>query len=245
MIDHDAMVTQILVASYGTVLYYSSTSMTTPMSTPMTTTTTTTNTTTIDEGDNNTQPCFSSLQSRKFRAPLCTEVCQLCPSMDLVVLGLEQGNHHHNQTGQAAAAGSSSSSSSSSSTLWIHRVISWQKLATLPFPDHPATRCVWSPDGRQLAVAVACGGENHHHQQVQLFGVESLSNPPATMGAASTAPDHILELPEQQHQEIVGLSWAHVGQPHPTAWTLTEEEREAQISWRYVFEWVDKDAVCI
>jgi hypothetical protein len=194
------------------------------MSTPMTTTTT-------DEGDTNTRPCFSSIQSRKFWAPLCNEVCQLCPSMDLVVLGLEQGNHSNINNNNDNSGGQAAAVSSSSSTLWIHRAISWQKLATLPFHDHPATRCVWSPDGRQLAVAVACTGANNR-QQVQLFGVESLSNPPATMGAASTTPNHILELPEQQ--EIVGLSWAHVGQPHPTAWTLTEEEREARVSWRYV-----------
>jgi hypothetical protein len=178
---------------------------------------------TTDEGDT-PQPCFSSIQSRKFWAPLCHEVCQLCPSMDLVVLGLEGNNNH----GQAVAA--------SSSTLWIHRAISWQKLATLPFHDNPATRCVWSPDGRQLAVACGGGANNNHQKtkvQVQLFGVESLSNPPATMGATSTTPNHILEF-ESSEQEIVGLSWAHVGQPHPTAWTLTEEEREAQVSWRYV-----------
>jgi WD40 repeat protein len=184
----------------------------------------TTTTTTTDEGD--TQPCFSSMQSRKFWAPPCSEVCQLCPSMDLVVLGLE-GNHTNtntNNNGQAEAA-----AAAAASTLWIHRAISWQKLATLPFHDNPATRCVWSPDGRQLAVACA-------NNQVQLFGVESLSNPPATMGAASTTPNHVLEFqwPEQQQQQIVGLSWAHVGRPHPTAWTLTEEEREAQVSWRYV-----------
>jgi hypothetical protein len=201
--------------------------MTTPMFTSSMTTTTTT-----DERD--AQPCFSSIQSRKFWAPLCNGVCQLCPSMDLVVLGLEGNNTNNSNNGQDAAA--------SSSTLWIHRAISWQKLATLPFNDNPATRCVWSPDGRQLAVATtttACGANNNNnnnqHHQVQLFGVESLSNPPATMGAASTTPNHIIELDYLPEQEmIVGLSWAHVGQPHPTAWTRTEEEREAQDSWRYV-----------
>ena len=102
-------------------------------------------------------PCFTTIQSRKFWSPPCSNVCQLCPSMDLIVLGLEP-------TGSTmTTTATSTSRTSSCHALWIYRILSWQKLATLSF--HPTDENIlschcacWSPDGRQLAVAVTTAG---------------------------------------------------------------------------------------
>lgn len=105
----------------------------------------------------------------------------------------------------------------------LYRTVSWQKVASITSPSESPPCTSWSPNGRWIAMA--CDSE------VSLYGVEPLANPPGGF-AATTSPAS-----EAQHKwtvscPIVGLSWMHVGRPHPTAWDLTDEEREEEISWR-------------
>ncbi len=128
----------------------------------------------------------------------------LCPSMDLVVY--ETSSSRHQQQ--------------------MYRTVSWQKVATITNEvedDVQAVTC-WSPSGRWIAVA--------RDKTVSLYGVELLANPPGGAGFSNEAT-------EAQHSwtvdyPIKDLFWAHVGRSHPTAWRTCEDEREAELSWRYV-----------
>lgn len=87
---------------------------------------------------------FTPIHSRRFWSPTFVE-CRLCPSMDLMVLGVpvptSDSRTHHTATNQ----------------LCIHRTVSGQKLATLLAPTEGPliTHAAWRPDGRLLACADA------------------------------------------------------------------------------------------
>jgi hypothetical protein len=206
--------------------------------------------------------CFSSIQSRKLWGPSCPNTCRLCPSMDLAVLGIQMPPTSSSSTNETTAATTTTTTTASmvttthqndenvaaavASSLWIHRTVSWQRLATLSFEKHEGiSRVTWSPDGRHLALASS--------DRVLLYQVESLSNQTGSYGSSSlsgveTTPNHTLKIlstkdigvGEKGHHHhhhsssgrILGLTWAHVGRPHPTAWKISEDQVEAQISWR-------------
>ena len=210
-----------------------------------------------DAGDPSLQDavrqCFSSIQSRKLWAPSCHNTCRLCPSMDLVIFGV--------QSPQTAAANTSSSGEQPSTgtadsktipaatTLWIHRTVSWQRLATLTFekPDG-ITRVTWSPDGRHLALASL-------DHRVMLYDVESLSNQTGSAYGGSAAgeatPNHVINFESggnasyhyEQPKKILGLTWAHVGRPHPKAWKQSQNQVEDEISWRYGSFYLNQNTV--
>lgn len=154
--------------------------------------------------DNPRLQCFASIQSRKLLGSL--ESCQLCPAMDLVMFG-----------------------TSTSKQQSLYRTVSWQKVASVSASSSSSsesTHCTssWSPNGRWIAVAC--------DSQVSLYGVEALANPTGGFAPASASASS-----EAQHSwtvanPIVGLTWMHVGRPHPTAWKLTEDELEEEVSWR-------------
>jgi hypothetical protein len=205
--------------------------------------------------------CFSSIQSRKLWGPSCPNTCRLCPSMDLAVLGIQMPPTSSSTTNETATATTTTTTTASmatatppttndddnvaavASSLWIHRTVSWQRLATLSFEKHEGiSRVTWSPDGRHLALASL--------DRVLLYQVESLSNQTGSYGSSSsgveTTPNHTLNVlskdvgVEKGHHHhhhhasrILGLTWAHVGRPHPTAWKLSDDQVEDQISWRY------------
>jgi hypothetical protein len=152
--------------------------------------------------------CFTSIESRKLLGGM--ESFHLCPSMDLVVFG-----------------------SSTSSTQNLYRTVSWQKVAAINVeesetqpPQQTTTATCWSPNGRWIAVA--------RDSLVSLHGVEPLANPPggASFGSSST-PTEAQHSWHTQHP-VIGLSWSHVGQHHPTAWRASTEEEEDDVFWRYV-----------
>ena len=194
------------------------------------------------------QPCFTSIQSRKFGGPPCHPVTHLCPSMDLIIFGLQQQQqqqqHHHGSSTsprkdphdhlECSSTSPSPSSSTSSTTLWIHRILSWQKLTAFTLKD-AATFVAWSPDGRQVAMAQTTN-------QVSLYQVEALSKQNGTTAAATTTttahsdmdgtpPHHTFTV----DYPVTNLSWVHVGRPHPTAWNATQNQIEQELSWRYVW----------
>ena len=142
--------------------------------------------------------CFSPIQNRKLASPSGPSACKLCPSMDLLVLAVGD-------------------------TLWIHRTVSWQRLATWKQDDEDClVRSVcWAPDGRSLAVALT-------NDTIALHHVEALSSE-EDIGAL-----HTIALPH-----VVSLMWAHVGRPHPT-WILSEDEIERQVTWRYQARYLDR-----
>jgi hypothetical protein len=159
--------------------------------------------------DTSKRQCFTSIQSRKLLGGM--DSCQLCPSMDLVVF-----------------------ETSTSSQQSLYRTVSWQKVASIQREESASSSnninasgsncCCWSPNGRWIVVAC--------DSQVSLYGVEPLANPPAGGGfGSSNGPT------EAQHSwslahPVIGLSWMHVGRPHPTAWKSSEEELEEEVSWR-------------
>lgn len=156
-----------------------------------------------DDGDvamavqeHSTKQCFCSIQTRKLPSPSLPSICSLCPSMDLICL--VRGD-----------------------TLWFHRTVSWQRLATFQQDDCQVCSVCWAPDGRSLAVAFSDGTIALHH-------VEALSSDEYT-GEIQT-----LSLPR-----VISLTWAHVGQPHPS-WTLTQDEMERQITWQYQSRYLDR-----
>ena len=105
--------------------------------------------------------------------------------------------------------------------LWIHRTVSWQRLATWKQEDCQVRTVCWSPDGRSLAVALSDG-------TVALHCVEALSS------EEETGAMHTIALPH-----VVSLRWAHVGRPHPT-WVLSEQEMERELTWRYQSRYLDR-----
>lgn len=188
--------------------------------------------------------CFSSIQSRKLWGPSCPNTCRLCPSMDLAALGIQMPPTSSSSSSSSENAASTATTMVTNddvavaSSLWIHRTVSWQRLATLSFEKHEGiSRVTWSPDGRHLALASL--------DRVLLYQVESLSNQTGSYGCAGgeTTPNHTLTIFSKDvgvekghpHSRILGLTWAHVGRPHPTAWKLSDDHVEDQISWRYEF----------
>lgn len=109
--------------------------------------------------------------------------------------------------------------------LWIHRTVSWQRLA-LQKIDESLEICAvcWSSDGRCLAVALSDG-------IVVLHNVEALS---ADDDATAM---HTLSLP----CAVVSLTWSHVGRPHPT-WTLTDGEVLQETTWNYQKRYLDRSS---
>jgi hypothetical protein len=140
--------------------------------------------------------CFSPIQNRKLPPPSTASICSLCPSMDLIVIC--RGD-----------------------TLWIHRTVSWQRLATFQQDDVNISSVCWAPDGKSLAVAFSDGTIALHH-------VEALSSEEDT-GQVQT-----LQLPN-----VKSLIWAHVGKPH-ASWILSETELERQVTWKYQSRYLDR-----
>jgi len=146
--------------------------------------------------EHNTKQCFAPIQNRKLPSPSVPSVCSLCPSMDLLVLAVGD-------------------------TLWIHRTVSWQRLATWKQDDCDVISVCWAPDGRSLAVALSNG-------TIVLHQVEALSSEEDSGELQTLALPH-----------VVSLTWAHVGRPHPT-WILTEDEIEREVTWRYQSRYLDR-----
>lgn len=96
-----------------------------------------------DVGVGRTQS-FSSLQSRRLPSPAVPAACALCPSMDIVAIGLEGsgggggGGRGHGRARPAARSGGAGRTAGAlrvATTISIHRTVSWQKLATLSPSD--------------------------------------------------------------------------------------------------------------
>ena len=154
---------------------------------------------------------FSVVQTKKFWAPLLAPTCRLCPSMDLVVLGMQ-----------------TPSDSNSAASLWIHRTVSWQRLSNLTNFDgedteEGVTHVAWSPDGRKFALALPSGN-------VVLYQVEAMVSSIPSMSGGEPASQGLLCIVPVGKEGILGLTWA-VGRSHPS-WNLTEAEQEEEISWR-------------
>jgi len=194
------------------------------------------------------QQCFSVIQSKKFPTPPLLSACKLCPSMDLVVLGMQK------PTDPFTAA-----------SLRIHRTVSWQRLATLTefedvendkttigaaiaaaaatlaaADDSPtksgACHVAWSPDGRKFAIALPSGNVCLYHVEAMVSSSGGMMGGGGGGGGGSSgdaiSQGHLCSIPVAR-QGIVGLTWAHVGRHHPR-WNLTVAEQERDISWGFV-----------
>lgn len=157
------------------------------------------------------QQSFSCIQSRRVLGNL--QGLALCPSMDLCI--------YH---------------TSASADIPLYRTMSWERVATIRQEEKDASIthqqqhslssaghcCRWSPSGKWIAVAV--------QDQVHLYGVEPLANPPEGYASASEATQVQYSLVVSD--SVTGLYWAHVGRAHPTAWNRSENEIEEELSWR-------------
>lgn len=201
-----------------------------------------------DDDDNNEikvpKECFTSIQTRKFWAPLLPQACRLCPSMDLVVLGLQTPTN-----------------TSTASSLWLHRTVSWQKLISLTNIETSSSTTstslqeegdnnnsnnegqvnaiAWSPDGRFLAIALSDGN-------VALYHVEAMVSPTSSMTTEEPSSQGLvckLSVVENKNDNnssnIVGLMWTHVGTNHPY-WNLSHAQEEAEVSWKYRSQYLDR-----
>ncbi|CAB9499003.1 expressed unknown protein [Seminavis robusta] len=177
----------------------------------------------VEEEDNNDQAkCFSQVQSKRFWAPLLPSTCRLCPSMDLVVLGMQPAN---------------SESVLTAASLWLHRTVSWQRLSTLTnnfdgqdTDDQGVSHVEWSSDGRTFALALTNG-------TVVLYQVEAMVSSTSSMSGESASPGLLCAVPVAK-EGIVGLKWA-VGRSHP-GWKLSLAEEEEAVSWSYRCKFLDK-----
>mgnify|MGYP005844846495 CR=1 FL=1 len=181
--------------------------------------------------------CFSVVQTKKFWSPLLAPAFRLCPSMDLIILGMQAAPPAENTTTV------SQSSLPFASSLWVHRTVSWQRLATLTnnFDGNEdsseqqhqyqqedghqgVTHVAWSPDGRNFALALRNGN-------VALYHVEAMVSSPSSMSEQADANGLLCVIPTVAQKGIVGLTWAHVGRSHPR-WHLTSAEEEEMVTWR-------------
>ena len=164
----------------------------------------------MDDDTETKKQCFTSIQKKKLLGAV--DSFQLCPSMDLVVFG---------------------TSSTSASLQNLFRTVSWQKVAsinldeseTASISESSSTVC-WSPNGRWITVA--------KDSQISLYGVEPLANPSTGSSFSGSSGPSEKNHSWRTRSPVIGLYWAHVGRPHPTAWKLTLEEEEEQTFWRYV-----------
>jgi Anaphase-promoting complex subunit 4 WD40 domain len=175
------------------------------------------------QGSDDEAKCFTPIQNKKFWAPLLGTTCKLCPSMDLLVMGMQPTAtpSSSNDLVQVGAAAS----------LWLHRTVSWQRLSTVTNFDGQdteglgVTHVEWSSDGRIFALALTSG-------DVALYQVEAMVSSTSSMSGESTSPGLICVVPVVATQGILGLKWA-VGRTHP-GWKLSLAEEEEAVSWRYV-----------
>lgn len=164
--------------------------------------------------------CFSIVQTKKFWAPLLAPTCRLCPSMDLVILGMQTPTDPN-----------------STASLWLHRTVSWQRLSTLTNFDgdeeERVTHVAWSPDGRKFALALPSGN-------VVLYHVEAMVSSVPSMSGGDASSQGLLCVVPVAKEGILGLTWA-VGRSHPS-WNLTDAEIEEEISWNYRTKYLDRSA---
>lgn len=175
--------------------------------------------------------CFTQLPSRRFWVPLLPTACQLCPSMDLLVLGL------------------------SNQSLVLHRTVTAQKLATISggFSAEDDDKndkqkqekqaaelfACFRPDGRFLAVASST--------QLALYAVEELlsNNHPGSMTDSAATTNSCLTVPlDIRKSTITGLFWVHVGNPHP-AWEVPSEEEHVAAYWKYAKRFCDQSTILL
>lgn len=172
---------------------------------------------------------------RRFWAPLIPTACKLCPSMDLMVVGLEGGS------------------------LVLYRTIKAQKLATInlfettgdseeiQLQDQTVLHSCFRPDGRVLAVCLSSrillypienllASEGNGQLESRLDGTESSGSAVVSLPLHDNCVDASLS--------VSGLDWAHYGNPHP-AWRKTEEDEESTVYWKYVSRFCDLSTVLL
>jgi len=148
----------------------------------------------------------------------------------------------------------------SSPTLWLHRTVTAQKLATLPMSndgstdveadnDPGVTHTAWRPDGRLLACA-------NNKGQLTLYHIEDI-----ILASSSSALSSTIMMPDESSQQqpgivsvislpkdgdapatVTGMTWAHVGRPHPS-WELDQDEQEEEVFWKYRSRLVDRQSI--
>ncbi|GKY94109.1 hypothetical protein MPSEU_000377200 [Mayamaea pseudoterrestris] len=175
------------------------------------------------------KPCFTALPpSRRFWAPLVPCACQLCPSMDIMVVGLEGG------------------------TLILHRTIMAQNIATISMsemasnadgvgsttqpPQHSQLFACFRPDGRILAVCTSTRmtiytleGVLANKNVSQYDATDDGTESPCIFSFAMPADDgHVIPT----DSGINGLHWAHCGNHHPS-WEIPQDEENATLYWTY------------
>jgi Anaphase-promoting complex, cyclosome, subunit 4/Anaphase-promoting complex subunit 4 WD40 domain len=171
-----------------------------------------------EDGDNDAEyKAFTPIHTKRFWSLVNT--CSLCPSMDLVVFGMLQKK------------------TTTDSVLWIHRTVSWQRLATLAGMSCTA----WRPDGRLLAVA--------HRHGIVLYHLEDLLSSSSSAMRTALSPEQEESLEAAGGAGVVGLlnldssvsglCWSHVSTPHPS-WQLSCQEMVAQSSWMHRRQFLDR-----
>jgi hypothetical protein len=212
--------------------------------------------------------CFTSIQSRRVWSPVVTNSCSLCPSMDLMVFGLQQATTvNKNKTDgddspavQPAVEPAVSAVQPATSTLWLHRTVTWQKLSTLApaASDEPESALVASSistdtdaniveDETDKALVAATWRPDGRllatasKSRVTLYNVEDM------LGVSSMSSSSMSGGDSEPGKittllvtgTVVGLYWAHVGKPHPD-WKLSSAEVQEDVSVQYRSMYVDR-----
>jgi Anaphase-promoting complex, cyclosome, subunit 4/Anaphase-promoting complex subunit 4 WD40 domain len=169
-----------------------------------------------EDDDNDAEhKSFTPIHTKRFWSLVNT--CSLCPSMDLVVFGMLPKK------------------TTTDSVLWIHRTVSWQRLATLAGMSCTA----WRPDGRLLAVA--------HRHGIVLYHLEDLLSSSSSAMRTALSPEQEESLESgagvvgllHLDSSVSGLCWSHVSTPHPS-WQLSCQEMVAQSSWMHRRQFLDR-----
>jgi len=183
--------------------------------------------------------CFITVHTRRFAAPLAQSTIELCPSMDLLTLRQQQPQQQQREHPRRSVA-----------PLWLHRSLTFQKLATISNDDEssqveiPAlgngespgsiNATAWKPDGRWIAVTdsearltllnvEALVKESNLSTSTVFGGTSSSSFAPSSsyrVGMAGNAVRIEMTTPTF----VCGLAWAHVGQWHPTLVQRDQDE---------------------
>ena len=186
--------------------------------------------------------CFNLVQSRRFGAPVAASTVALCPSMDLLTMSFRQDH--------AKKSGLNASGNLTAAPVWLHRSLSFQKLATItndinveeegvmevnnddtsPTSIPGSYSTVWQPDGRWLGVSDSKGRLNLFH--VEALVKEATITMSTVFPATSSSASSFLP-PKINHS----LSYNSAMSGNAVRIQLSSSATVCGLEWSRIVEW--------